>query len=660
MKKSTSYMQASTLVPLVRTLDELQFLPAIVFNFSRKDIECMLKRLVDELKDQQHYKYYGTEEATLRSKQIMAKRQTDYANKMTAYEQAQKALASKNQEGTAARKSAGDDEGRGARKSEATDVSEALTMTEPPAVIDLADEFDMKFSFHGPKALGQWAEDIEETMQALTARNDLPSHLVDGLRRGIGMHHEGAKPHYKEAVGILFRRGYLRVVFATGTLALGINMPCRSTIFCGDSPELSGLMYRQMAGRAGRRGFDLLGQVVFLDMSYLKIQRLVASDLSTLTGEFALSPTTLLRVLHGWEKVSLDELAGQQVPRTKADIARCLAPLFNLPFFECPKAELETQVAYHTRFSLELLYNEGLIGPNGYTSGLASLVTLLFEYEPANLMLARLLSRGLLHDYLTEAKKKVRKGDRRSHLTVKLTAVLSWLFLRRRLPSMIPKEKRARKKHHPSEFSPALPPLPPAIQEEVQAYNKTLFEHFQQLAYCVGSTRKMAETDLQMPVSEQQFRVGWDPRGEPFAKDSDLAARFIEQIVRYRSSSPFSAIGGLGDFFNSPADLAKSARSVMHMDINSFMMVASPMLGEDMLEPTNSWMLDFMIHGRIHLLWEDNGINATISWKMICSFHEAVKKTVTALQAYSPEEDIVLTTFTELRDKIKKYLVGPY
>ena len=68
MKKSTSYMQASTLVPLVRTLDELQFLPAIVFNFSRKDIECMLKRLVDELKDQQHYKYYGTEEATLRSK----------------------------------------------------------------------------------------------------------------------------------------------------------------------------------------------------------------------------------------------------------------------------------------------------------------------------------------------------------------------------------------------------------------------------------------------------------------------------------------------------------------------------------------------------------------------------------------------------------------
>ena len=56
-------------------------------------------------------------------------------------------------------------------------------------------------------------------------------------------------------------------------------MPCRSTIFCGDSLELNGLMFRQMSGRAGRRGFDLLGQVVFLDMNFLKVRRLVAEDI---------------------------------------------------------------------------------------------------------------------------------------------------------------------------------------------------------------------------------------------------------------------------------------------------------------------------------------------------------------------------------------------
>merc|ERR1712187_994825 len=99
------------------------------------------------------------------------------------------------------------------------------------------------------------------------------------------MHHESCKVTYKQAVEVLFRRGFLRVVFATGTLALGINMPCRSTIFCGDSLDLNGLMYRQMSGRAGRRGFDLQGQVVFLDMGYHKVRSLIASDLPTLTGE---------------------------------------------------------------------------------------------------------------------------------------------------------------------------------------------------------------------------------------------------------------------------------------------------------------------------------------------------------------------------------------
>ncbi|KAK2038279.1 hypothetical protein LZ31DRAFT_609170 [Colletotrichum somersetense] len=68
---------------------------------------------------------------------------------------------------------------------------------------------------------------------------------------------------YRQMVEMLFRKGYLTAVIATVTLALGLNMRCKTVFFAGDSIFLTELNYRQAAGRSGRCGFDLLGNVVF-------------------------------------------------------------------------------------------------------------------------------------------------------------------------------------------------------------------------------------------------------------------------------------------------------------------------------------------------------------------------------------------------------------
>jgi ATP-dependent RNA helicase HelY len=92
-----------------------------------------------------------------------------------------------------------------------------------------------------------------------------------GLEAGVAAHHAGMVPPMKEAVEAAFAAGLLKVVFATETLSLGINMPARSVVieklskFTGEHHEmLTPGEYTQLAGRAGRRGIDDVGYVVVL------------------------------------------------------------------------------------------------------------------------------------------------------------------------------------------------------------------------------------------------------------------------------------------------------------------------------------------------------------------------------------------------------------
>jgi ATP-dependent RNA helicase HelY len=94
---------------------------------------------------------------------------------------------------------------------------------------------------------------------------------LDGLERGVAAHHAGMLPAFKEVVEECFVRGLVKAVFATETLALGINMPARCVVlerlvkFNGEAHvDLTPGEYTQLTGRAGRRGIDVEGHAVVL------------------------------------------------------------------------------------------------------------------------------------------------------------------------------------------------------------------------------------------------------------------------------------------------------------------------------------------------------------------------------------------------------------
>ncbi len=119
--------------------------------------------------------------------------------------------------------------------------------------------------------------------------------FADALAAGISAHHAGMLPVFKETVEELFEAGLVKIVFATETLSLGINMPAKSVViedlwkFQGERHEiLTPGEYTQLTGRAGRRGIDELGHAIVVYQRQVPFER-VASLASTRTYELTSS-----------------------------------------------------------------------------------------------------------------------------------------------------------------------------------------------------------------------------------------------------------------------------------------------------------------------------------------------------------------------------------
>ena len=97
-------------------------------------------------------------------------------------------------------------------------------------------------------------------------------YLIKLLEKGIAVHHSGIVPVFREMIEMLFAKGYVKLLFATETFAVGVNMPTKTVLFTGVKKfsgngfrNLYSHEYTQMAGRAGRRGCDKVGHVIHLN-----------------------------------------------------------------------------------------------------------------------------------------------------------------------------------------------------------------------------------------------------------------------------------------------------------------------------------------------------------------------------------------------------------
>ena len=142
-------------------------------------------------------------------------------------------------------------------------------------------EFDNKT----PYIIDRECEHIIRKLPNYQEYLNLPEYvnMVTLLRKGIAIHHSGVTPVLREMVELLFAKGFIKLLFCTETMSVGINMPVKTTIFtdiCKFDGENNRMLhsheYTQAAGRAGRLGLDVVGHVIHLNNLFRNVDTLTS------------------------------------------------------------------------------------------------------------------------------------------------------------------------------------------------------------------------------------------------------------------------------------------------------------------------------------------------------------------------------------------------
>lgn len=212
--------------------------------------------------------------------------------------------------------------------------------------------------------------------------------LQESLVRGIGVHHSGILPILKEVVELLFQRNFVKLLFATETFAMGVNMPARTVVFDShkkhDGKELRPILpaeYTQMAGRAGRRGLDEYGTVILLckmDVpSDTDLKKMITGQPKNLESRFRLTYKMILNLFRVEGCVSVEDMMSHSFkefetqsakPETEAELKKFEHEMLKIPdlgshmeplrkFFDAAYDYILTQQRFMTRLATNKYVN---------------------------------------------------------------------------------------------------------------------------------------------------------------------------------------------------------------------------------------------------------------------------------------------------------------
>jgi len=168
-------------------------------------------------------------------------------------------------------------------------------------------EFDSKI----PYTIDRECEQIIRKLPNFEEYLHLPEYVntVKLLRKGVGIHHAGLMPILREMTELLFARGFIKILFCTETMSVGINLPVKTSIFTDVNKfngEINRMLYSheytQAAGRAGRLGLDTVGHVIHLNNLFRNVESVGYKNMmngkpQTLSSKFKISYNLLLNLL---------------------------------------------------------------------------------------------------------------------------------------------------------------------------------------------------------------------------------------------------------------------------------------------------------------------------------------------------------------------------